>query len=103
MFVDTVNEEKEWAEYLFKDGSMIGLNKEILGHYIEYIANRRMKSVGLDAMYKQPTNPLVWMEQWTGSKNVQVANQETESTSYIIGGVDSDLGKGNNALTGFEL
>ena len=103
MFVDTVNEEKEWAEYLFKDGSMIGLNKEILGHYIEYIANRRMKSVGLDAMYKQPTNPLVWMEQWTGSKNVQVAAQETEITSYIIGGVDSDLGKGNNALTGFEL
>ena len=103
MFRDTVTEEKEWASYLFKGGSMIGLNGDILGQYVEWIANKRMRALGLDSEYDQSSNPLVWMDQWTGSKNIQIANQETESGSYVIGGVQSDLQDGNNALTGFTL
>ena len=103
MFKDTVDEEKEWAEYLFKDGSMIGLNSDILGKYIEYLANRRMKAVGLKPIFEQKKNPLSWMDKWTGSKSVQVANQETQTGSYLVGGVESDLNKKDNALSGFTL
>lgn len=103
MFEDTVQEEKDWAKYLFQHGSMLGLNEAILGQYIEYMANRRMKALGMKAIYNQPQNPVKWSEKWTGSSNIQVANQETESSSYVIAGVKSDLADSNNALNGFEL
>lgn len=103
MYSDAVDEEKDWAKYLMKDGSIIGLNYDILGQYTEYTANRRMKSIGLKGIYNQPQNPLKWTEKWTGSSNIQIANQETENGSYIIGGVKSDLADENNALSGFEL
>jgi ribonucleoside-diphosphate reductase beta chain len=94
MFTDAVEQEKEWAEYLFKDGSMIGLNCALLSDYIEWIGNRRMHSVGLTSPYKvSQANPLPWTQKWISGAEVQVAPQETEITSYVIGGVKQDVGK----------
>ena len=103
MFDVAVNEEKRWAEYLFKDGSMIGLNDKLLFQYVEWIANRRLKSIGLKPVYDIPsaTNPLPWTSHWLESKGVQVAPQEVQITSYIVGGVKQDMD--SNAFAGFKL
>lgn len=91
LFLDVVEQEKEWAEYLFKDGSMIGLNAEILKQYIEYISNQRMAAIGLDSPFSTKTNPLPWINAYLSSDNVQVAPQETEISSYLVGQVDSSV------------
>ena len=93
MFENAVNEEKAWAQYLFKDGSMIGLSERLLSDYVEWIANRRMKAIGLKPLYDRPmnNNPLPWTEHWIKSKGVQVAPQETEVESYVIGGIKQDI------------
>ena len=98
-----VQEEKDWAEYLFKDGSMIGLNTQLLHQYVEYIANRRLKALGMNAIFDQPvnTNPLPWTTHWLSSSGLQVAPQETEVESYIIGGIKQDVNK--DSLKGFSL
>jgi ribonucleoside-diphosphate reductase beta chain len=102
-FRKCVNEEKEWAKYLFKDGSMIGLNDKLLNNYVEWIANRRMKSIGLKPMYDVPAknNPLPWTEHWISSKGLQVAPQETEVESYVVGGIKQDMKK--DSFAGFKL
>ena len=102
-FKDTVDEEKKWAEYLFKDGSMIGLNDKLLQQYVEWIANRRMKSIGIKPIYDIPAknNPLPWTEHWISSKGLQVAPQETEVESYIVGGIKQDITE--DSFTGFKL
>lgn len=93
MFKRTVNEEKNWASYLFKDGSMLGLNDKLLYNYVEWIANRRMKAIGLKPMFDIPANnnPLPWTENWLNSKNVQNPPQEEPLESYIIGGINQDV------------
>ena len=92
MFVDAVEQEKQWAEYLFKDGSMIGLNTQLLSDYIEWIAAKRMTAVGLKCPYTTTqANPLPWTQKWISGAEVQVAPQETEISSYIIGGVKQDV------------
>ena len=93
MFENVVNEEKRWAQYLFKDGSMIGLNDKLLYNYVEWIANRRMKAIGLKPLYDVPANnnPLPWTEDWLNSKNVQNPPQEEALESYVIGGVAQDM------------
>jgi ribonucleoside-diphosphate reductase beta chain len=103
MFRRTVNEEKEWAEYLFKDGSMIGLNAKLLGQYVEWIANRRMKAIGLKPIYDIPAknNPLPWTEHWLNSKGQQNAPQETEIESYVVGAIKQDVQK--DTFSGFQL
>ena len=103
MFRKAVNEEKEWAQYLFKDGSMIGLNDKLLCQYVEWVANRRMKAIGLRTLYDVPAknNPLPWTEHWISSKGLQVAPQETEVESYLIGGIKQDVKK--DTFAGFEL
>ena len=103
MFDQCVNEEKRWAEYLFKDGSMIGLNDKLLYQYVEWIANRRLKSIGLKPVYDVPAknNPLPWTEHWISSKGLQVAPQETEVESYIVGGIKQDVKK--DTFAGFQL
>jgi len=100
---ECVAEEKDWADYLFKDGSMIGLNAALLNQYVEYIANRRLKALGLQAIFDQPinTNPLPWTQHWLSSSGLQVAPQETEVESYIIGGIKQDVDK--DSLKGFSL
>jgi len=103
MFENAVNEEKAWAQYLFKDGSMIGLSERLLAEYVEWICNRRMKAIGLKPLYDRPANnnPLPWTEHWIKSKGVQVAPQETEVESYVIGGIKQDIKE--NAFAGFKL
>ncbi|WP_152086038.1 class Ia ribonucleoside-diphosphate reductase subunit beta [Pseudoalteromonas sp. A25] len=91
MFVEAAEQEKEWAEYLFKDGSMIGLNKDILCQYVEYITNVRMGAVGLPAQFENKTNPIPWINAWLVSDNVQVAPQEAEISSYLVGQIDSEV------------
>ena len=102
IFYRASKQEKDWARYLFKEGSMIGLNKEILYQYVEYITNIRMKSVGLDAVYPHATqNPIPWINTWLVSDNVQVAPQEVELSSYLVGQIDSQVDTNN--LEDFEL
>ena len=103
MFKNAVEEEKDWAEYLFSGGSMIGLNDKLLNQYVEWIANKRMKSLGIDPIYDQPlrNNPLPWTQHWISSKGLQVAPQETEVESYVVGGIKQDMKK--NAFSGFKL
>ena len=103
MFRDCVEEEKNWAEYLFRDGSMIGLNDKLLKNYVEWIANRRMKSINMKPVFDQPisNNPLPWTEHWLNSKTMQVAPQETEVESYVIGGIKQDVGE--KTFSGFKL
>jgi len=92
LFTDAVEQEKAWAEYLFNDGSMIGLNTRLLSDYIEWIANKRMLSVGLVSPFKTPgASPLPWTQKWISGGEVQVAPQETEISSYIIGGTKQDV------------
>ena len=102
MFVDAVEQEKEWAQYLFKDGSMIGLNTQLLSDYIEWICCKRMTAVGLKCPYTTPqANPLPWTAKWISGADVQVAPQETEISSYVIGGVKQDVD--NNTFGGMSL
>ena len=103
MFDRAVNEEKKWADYLFKDGSMIGLNDKLLQQYVEWIANRRLKAIGLKPQYdiSANNNPLPWTQHWISSKGLQVAPQETEQETYIVGGLKQDMKK--DTFAGFQL
>ncbi|MGV3001588.1 class Ia ribonucleoside-diphosphate reductase subunit beta [Vibrio sp.] len=102
LFKQAAEQEKEWAEYLFKDGSMIGLNKDILCQYVEYITNIRMQAVGLDVAYPEATsNPIPWINAWLSSDNVQVAPQEAEISSYLVGQIDNEIG--SDDFGDFEL
>lgn len=102
MFKDSAEQEKEWAAYLFKDGSMIGLNCDILCKYVEYITNTRMMAVGLQPAFEGATqNPIPWINAWLSSDNVQVAPQEVEISSYLIGQIDAEINPDD--LSGFEL
>lgn len=102
LFQRVIEQEKEWAKYLFKDGSMIGLNENILAEYIEWIGCKRMRAINLPCPYTVPKiNPLPWTEKWIGGGNVQVAPQETEISSYVVGGVKQDVD--DNVLKGLSL
>jgi len=102
-FENAVNQEKLWAEYLFKDGSMIGLNDKLLCQYVEWTANRRMKAIGLKPLYdiSAKNNPLPWTSHWLNSREVQIAPQESEITSYLVGGIKSDVKP--DTFSGFQL
>ncbi|WP_100138609.1 class Ia ribonucleoside-diphosphate reductase subunit beta [Snodgrassella alvi] len=102
LFHRAAMQEKDWAEYLFKDGSMIGLNKDILGQYVEYITNLRMQAVGLPPAFEHAKqNPIPWINAWLSSDNVQVAPQEVEVSSYLVGQIDAELNEDD--LSDFEL
>jgi ribonucleoside-diphosphate reductase beta chain len=91
MFESAAKEEKEWASYLFKDGSIIGLNEAVLHQYIDWLCMSRRKNIGLP--YESVgRNPIAgWTEHWMNSESVQVAPQEHEITSYKIGASKNDL------------
>ena len=101
IFNQVVDQEKAWAKYLFRTGSMIGLNEQLLCDYVEWIANKRMTSIGLQSPYKGGTNPLPWTQKWISGSEVQVAPQETEITSYLVGGVNKDVDE--NTFKGMTL
>jgi ribonucleoside-diphosphate reductase beta chain len=91
MYINAANQEKIWSEYLFKDGSMIGLNAKLLSDYVEWITNRRLVSVDLPTQFKTGSNPLPWTQKWISGGDVQVAPQETQISSYVSGGVAMDV------------
>jgi len=101
IFLDVVEQEKDWADYLFKDGSMIGMNSEILKQYVEYIANQRLIAIGHQPPFATKTNPLPWINAYLVSDNVQVAPQESEISSYLVGQIDSELD--NDEFDDFDL
>ena len=103
MFDRAVNEEKKWADYFFKDGSMIALNDKLLQQYVEWTANKRLKAIGLKPQYDiaAKNNPLPWTTHWISSKGLQVAPQETEVESYVVGGIKQDVKK--DTFSGFKL
>nr|WP_220218916.1 MULTISPECIES: class Ia ribonucleoside-diphosphate reductase subunit beta [unclassified Gilliamella] len=101
LFLQAANQEKEWASYLFEGGSMIGLNKDILCQYVEYITNIRMQAVGLKLPYEVKSNPIPWINNWLVSDNVQVAPQEAEMSSYLVGQIDSEINEDD--LSDFKL
>ena len=101
IFESVVNQEKAWAKYLFQEGSMIGLNEQLLSDYIDWIANKRMTAIGVTPFTKTGANPLPWTQRWISGAEVQVAPQETEITSYIIGGVKKDVTE--DTFKGFSL
>jgi ribonucleoside-diphosphate reductase beta chain len=98
-----VAEEKDWADYLFSKGAIVGLNGKLLHKFIEHIANKRLKSLGCETRYEQSPNdnPLPWTQHWLSSKGLQVAPQETEIESYVIGGIKQDVSE--NTFAGFKL
>lgn len=101
LFSEVVEQEKAWARYLFKDGSMIGLNEKLLCDYVEWIADKRMKAIGLNTLYKVGSNPLPWTQKWIAGSDVQVAPQETEISSYLTGAVKQDVTE--DTFKGFSL
>lgn len=101
IFLQAAEQEKEWAQYLFKDGSMIGLNEQILCQYVEYISNQRMQAIGYEAPFSVSTNPIPWINHWLVSDNVQVAPQEAEISSYLVGQINSKVD--SDDLSSFEL
>ena len=101
MYDEAVQQEKRWATYLFSKGSMIGLSEKLLHQFVEYMANRRMKAIGLTPAYEQKSNPLPWIDHWLNSKGTQNAPQETEIESYVVGGIKQDVEK--DSFKGFKL
>ncbi|WP_392454136.1 class Ia ribonucleoside-diphosphate reductase subunit beta [Edwardsiella piscicida] len=101
LFVQAAQQEKEWAGYLFRDGSMIGLNRDILCQYVEYITNIRMQAVGLSLPFETRSNPIPWINAWLVSDNVQVAPQEVEVSSYLVGQIDAEVNADD--LSDFQL
>lgn len=101
LFSEAAQQEKQWAQYLFKDGSMIGLNQDILSQYVEYITNQRLSAIGFEPIFAAQGNPIPWMNAWLVSDNVQVAPQEAEISSYLVGAIDSSVDV--HALNDFSL
>jgi len=95
LFLDAVEQEKNWADYLFKDGSIIGLNAELLKQYVEFIAGKRMHAVGQEKIFNTGTNPLPWTQAWITGGEVQVAPQEVEVSSYLVSQIDSEVSAGD--------
>ena len=95
MYNVAVEQEKDWTKYLFREGSMIGLNDKLLDDYVEFMANKRMRAIGLKPQYDQPlsNNPLPWTTHWLNSRSLQNAPQETEIESYVVGGIKQDVKK----------
>jgi len=101
IFLSAAQQEKDWAKYLFKDGSMIGLNEQLLCQYVDWLTCKRMTAVHLDCGMKPGSNPLPWTAKWIAGSEVQVAPQETEISSYVIGGTRQDVD--DNTFKGFSL
>lgn len=91
MFLSAAQQERDWARYLFRDGSMIGLNEQLLSQYVDWLTCKRMTAIGLDCGMKPGSNPLPWTQKWIAGAEVQVAPQQTQISSYIIGGTRQDV------------
>ena len=86
MYMDVIREEKEWADYLFKKGPVIGLNAQILKDFVDYTAVNALKEVGIKYIHAAPkSTPIPWFNKHTDTSKKQTALQESESTNYVIG------------------
>lgn len=85
MFLDVIREEKEWADYLFKKGPVIGLNATILKEFVDYTACAALKEIGIKYHENVKTNPIPWFNKHSDPSKKQTALQENESTNYVIG------------------
>jgi ribonucleoside-diphosphate reductase beta chain len=101
IYFDAAAQEKQWAHYLFQSGSMIGLNEQLLNDYVDWILCKRMTAVGLNCGIKPGSNPLPWTQKWIAGAEVQVAPQETEISSYVVGGTKQDVN--TDTFKGFSL
>lgn len=91
MYMDVIREEKEWADYLFTHGVVIGLNSDILKDFVDYTAFTRLKDIGIKYNENHPKHsPIPWFNKHVNINKKQSALQETESTNYVIG-VMSDV------------
>ena len=88
LYKDAAEQEMRWAEYLFENGSIIGLNTKLLTKYMQYLTDKRLKGIGLEPMFGEKNDPLSWMDRWLRNDTVEVLPQETEITSYLVGGID---------------
>jgi len=101
IFHEVVTQEKKWASYLFKDGSMIGLNESMLCDFIDERADKCLRAMGLPTQFGNKQKVLPWTAKWIAGADVQVAPQETEISSYVIGEVKQDINE--NSFKGFSL
>ena len=86
LYMDVIREEKQWAEYLFKFGPVIGLNANILKDFVDYTAQGALKEIGIKYQTPAPkTTPIPWFNKHVNTSNKQTALQENESTNYVIG------------------
>jgi len=83
MYKDAAEEEIEWAKYLFEEGSIIGLNSDILIQYMKFLTNNRLKMIRMEPIFEKTANPISWIGNWTGANLVQDAPQETEIIAYV--------------------
>ena len=91
MYKDAAEQEMRWAKYLFERGSIIGLNDKLLIKYMKYMTDKRLRGIGLKPIYNESNNPLSWMNHWLKNDEVEVLPQETEISSYLVGGLDMDV------------
>jgi ribonucleoside-diphosphate reductase beta chain len=91
LYREAAEQEMRWAEHLFKDGSILGLNEKLLIQYMKWLTNNRLKGIGLKPIYEEMKNPLSWMNHWLRNDAVEVLPQETEITSYVVGGIDMQV------------
>jgi ribonucleoside-diphosphate reductase beta chain len=101
IFKDVAQQEKDWAKYLFKDGSMLGLNSDLLADFVDHRSWKCANAIGVTYIPKSRENNLPWTSKWIGGSEVQVAPQETQQTQYTVGGIDNDVTEG--AFKGFVL
>lgn len=86
MYMEVIKEEKDWAEYLFSKGVVIGLNSEILKDFVDWTAFNRLKDIGIKYLDNHPkTSPIPWFNKHVNINKKQTALQENESTNYVIG------------------
>jgi len=92
LYMDVIREEKDWADYLFKMGPVIGLNAAVLKDFVDYTAMGALKDIGI--RYNNPapkSTPIPWFTKHSDTSKKQSALQETESTNYVIGIMSESL------------
>ena len=92
MYLDVIQEEKDWAEYLFIHGPVIGLNAQILKDFVDYTAYIALKEIGIKYDQAHPkSTPIPWFNKHVDTHKKQTALQENESTNYVIGVMSDSL------------
>jgi len=92
LYQDVIREEKQWADYLFNKGPVIGLNANILKDFVDYTAVNALKEIGIKYQTPAPkTTPIPWFNKHVNTSNKQTALQESESTNYVIGVMSDSL------------